>query len=179
MHTKSVVSSIIVLCWTRKCDFLVSCFGKLFCFVCLFFMVFQLFLLLFKLYFISENSIYFRARWPMAPVDGSLGPLPPLPLHLYIRLTLKGQSLELIKTELKHLLPLGSSSASPPPPSAASSILSPVWPWGHIRKWVRTIEEESDRREDKGRRCWLGDRIYSIPCRTRDLAPRWFEKNYE
>ena len=37
----------------------------------------------------------------MAPVDGSLGPLPPLPLHLYIRLTLKWQSLEFLKNWIK------------------------------------------------------------------------------
>ena len=29
-----------------------------------------------------------------------------------------------------------------------------------------TIQEESDRREGKGRRCWLGDGIDSNPCRT-------------
>ena len=28
------------------------------------------------------------------------------------------------------------------------------------------IEKESDRREGKGRPCWLGDSIYSIPCHT-------------
>ena len=33
------------------------------------------------------------------------------------------------------------------------------------------IEEETDRREGKGRRCCFGDGIQSIPCRTLDLAP--------
>ena len=32
-------------------------------------------------------------------------------------------------------------------------------------------EEETDRREGKGRRCCFGDGIQSIPCRTLDLAP--------
>ena len=37
------------------------------------------------------------------------------------------------------------------------------------------IEEETDRREGKGRRCCLGDGIHSIPCRTTDLTPEFFE----
>ena len=41
------------------------------------------------------------------------------------------------------------------------------------------IEEETDRREGKGRRCCLGDGIIAIPCRTTDLAPGCFEENYE
>ena len=36
---------------------------------------------------------------------------------------------------------------------------------------VQPIEKKSDRREGKGRHCWLGERIDSIPCCTRDLAP--------
>ena len=49
------------------------------------------------------------------------------------------------------------------------------------RKMIRTeaIEEESDRREGKGRRrCWLGDRIDSIPWYTSqdDLKKGWTEK---
>ena len=35
---------------------------------------------------------------------------------------------------------------------------------------VSVIEEDSDRREGKGRRCWLGDGIDSFPCRT---LPKW------
>ena len=41
------------------------------------------------------------------------------------------------------------------------------------------IVEESDRREGKVRCCWLGDRIISIPCRTRDLALGYIEENDE
>ena len=41
------------------------------------------------------------------------------------------------------------------------------------------IIEESDRREGKVRCCWLGDRIISIPCRTRDLALGYIEENDE
>ena len=33
------------------------------------------------------------------------------------------------------------------------------------------MEEESDRREDKGRSCWLGEGIDSIAWRNIDLAP--------
>ena len=33
------------------------------------------------------------------------------------------------------------------------------------------MEEESDRREDKGRSCWLGEGIVSIAWRNKDLAP--------
>ena len=34
-----------------------------------------------------------------------------------------------------------------------------------------SIEEETDRREDQGRRSRLGDGIHSIPCHTTDLPP--------
>ena len=34
-----------------------------------------------------------------------------------------------------------------------------------------TIEEETDRREGKGRHCCSGDGIHSISCRTTDLVP--------
>ena len=37
-------------------------------------------------------------------------------------------------------------------------------------------EEESDRREDKGRRCCLGDGIHSIPYRTTDLPSEDLKK---
>ena len=39
-----------------------------------------------------------------------------------------------------------------------------------------SIEEETDRRECQGRHCCLWDGIHSIPCRTTDLAPWWFEE---
>ena len=38
------------------------------------------------------------------------------------------------------------------------------------------IEQESDRREGKGRRCCLVDGIDSSPCRTRDIASGRFEE---
>ena len=38
---------------------------------------------------------------------------------------------------------------------------------------THTIEEETDRRKDKGRRCCLGD---GIECRTSQLAARIFEE---
>ena len=41
------------------------------------------------------------------------------------------------------------------------------------------LEEESDRRQGKGRRCWLVERIDSVPCRTRILAPGRFEEMVE
>ena len=42
---------------------------------------------------------------------------------------------------------------------------------------IRTeaIEEESDRREGKGRRCWLGDRI---ECHTSHLAARMIKEKF-
>ena len=43
--------------------------------------------------------------------------------------------------------------------------------WGGGARIPYTIEEETDRREGKGSRCRLGDRIPSIPCRTTYLAP--------
>ena len=42
---------------------------------------------------------------------------------------------------------------------------------GRSSGMVSDIGEETDRKEGKGRRCCLGDRIHSIPCRTADLAP--------
>ena len=42
-----------------------------------------------------------------------------------------------------------------------------------------SIEEETERREGKGRRCCLRDEIHSIPCRTTDLAPGQFEEKDE
>ena len=36
---------------------------------------------------------------------------------------------------------------------------------------VRMYEEKTDRKESKGRHSCLGDRLHSIPCCTRDLAP--------
>ena len=44
---------------------------------------------------------------------------------------------------------------------------------------VSYIEEETDRREGKGRRCCLGDGIHSILFRTTDLAPGRFEEKEE
>ena len=49
-------------------------------------------------------------------------------------------------------------------------LLISLW-YGHCNTCSLSIEEETDRRESKGRRCCLGDRIRSIPCRTTDLAP--------
>ena len=46
-------------------------------------------------------------------------------------------------------------------------------------RYLACIEEESDRRQGKGRRCWLGERIDSVPCRTRILAPGRFEEMVE
>ena len=42
-----------------------------------------------------------------------------------------------------------------------------------------SIEDETDRREDKGRLFCLGDGIHTIPGQTRDLAPGLFEEKYE
>ena len=49
---------------------------------------------------------------------------------------------------------------------------------GHWRENANivAIEEESDIREGKGRRSWLRDGIVSIPYRTRDFPPGWFEE---
>ena len=41
----------------------------------------------------------------------------------------------------------------------------------HPSRGESSEEEESHRREGKGRHCWLGDGIVYIECRTRDLAP--------
>ena len=41
------------------------------------------------------------------------------------------------------------------------------------------VEEETDRRESKDRRCCLGDWNILIPCRTTDIAPGWFEEQDE
>ena len=41
---------------------------------------------------------------------------------------------------------------------------------GGASERMDVIEEETDRREGKGRRCCLGDGIHSIPCRTTDFA---------
>ena len=41
---------------------------------------------------------------------------------------------------------------------------------------VRHIEEETDRREGKGRCCCLGGGIHSIPCRSTDLPLELFEE---
>ena len=38
------------------------------------------------------------------------------------------------------------------------------------------IEEIEYRREGKGRRCCLGDRIDSIPCQTSYFVPLWYEE---
>ena len=37
------------------------------------------------------------------------------------------------------------------------------------RAWDATVEEESDRREGKGRRCCFGDELYLILCRTEEI----------
>ena len=37
--------------------------------------------------------------------------------------------------------------------------------------WLEFLEELTDRKEGKGRRCCLGYTIHSIPCHTTDLAP--------
>ena len=42
---------------------------------------------------------------------------------------------------------------------------------------TKPLEEEEDRREDKGRGCYLGDRIYLIPCHASSyFAPGRFEE---
>ena len=46
-----------------------------------------------------------------------------------------------------------------------------------------TLQERLDkdlyRREGKGRRCRLGDRIASIPCHASCFAPEWYEEKDE
>ena len=39
------------------------------------------------------------------------------------------------------------------------------------RRIKKTKKKDKDRKEDKGRRCCLGDRIASIPCRTSYFPP--------
>ena len=74
-------------------------------------------------------------------------------------------------------------AVNPPPPCGSSAKLLQLWfktrPVRPARVHIKTyhgilyytvgIEEEADRRESKSRRCWLGDRVDSMPCRTIEI----------